>query len=105
MISIEDEVNKHRNCRERDKLEVIIKDYKNLALQYAQNIVLAGRYNMVALKLQEICDKLPAQNLKRPASKAQNVPVKTADITSAENARIKAEWDQKAGSPRSGGKR
>jgi hypothetical protein len=105
MIGIEDEVNKHRNCRERDKLEAIIKDYKNMALQHAQNMVLAGQYNTVAHKLQEICDKLPAQHLKHPVGSTHTAPVKTADITSAENARIKAEWDQKAGSQRSGGRR
>jgi hypothetical protein len=75
-----------------------IRNYKDLALQSAANMVLAGQYNTVALKLQEICDKLPAPNLKNPANNnLLGVPTKTANISSDENARINAAWKQKTG--------
>jgi len=95
MISVDDEVNKYKNCRDRDELTRQIKNYKNLALQSATNLVLAGQYSAVAHKLQEICDKLPAQQIiKRPVSGKQK-PVKTADITNEEQARIDADWQKK----------
>jgi hypothetical protein len=102
MINLEAEVSKHKNCRDRDELGRVIRDYKNLALQHATNIVLAGQYNAVALKLQEICDKLPAPHLKNPGSNTLGVPVKTATITREENARINATWKQKTGGTRHG---
>jgi hypothetical protein len=74
----------------------LIQDYKNLALQSAKNFTLAGQYNMVALKLQEICDRLPAPNLKVHTDNTLGVPVKTANITDEEQERINAEWKNKA---------
>jgi hypothetical protein len=97
MINVEAEVSKHKNCRDRDELGRLIKEYKSLAVQYAQNIVAAGQYNKVALKLQEMCDKLPAPNLKYPTGNTLNVPVKTATISSDENNRINAAWRKKTG--------
>jgi hypothetical protein len=97
MINVDAEVSKHKNCRERDKLEKVIHEYKNLALQHATNFVMAGEYNMVAHKLQEIYDRLPAQHLKSQPAKTQNAPVKTATITKDENVKINAAWKQKAG--------
>jgi len=96
MVDVESEVNKHRNCKDRDELGRVIKDYKNLAIQHAKNIVMAGQYNLVAFKLQELYDKLPAPNLKPIPSYSQSAPVKTANITREEQARISAEWRQKA---------
>jgi hypothetical protein len=98
LVNVEAEVSKHRNCKERDKLEIVIRECKNLALQHAMNLSVAGQYNTVAHKLQEICDKLPAPNLKgRTAGSTQHTPVKTATITNEENARIKAAWGKKTG--------
>ena len=93
MINVEAEVNKHRNCKDRDEFVRLIKDYKNLALQNATNLVMAGQYTTVAHKLQEICDKLPAPNLiKHMASSTNAAPVKTANITNEEKARISTAW-------------
>ena len=97
MINVEAEVSKHKNCKDRDELTKWIKEYKSLALKNATDIVAAGQYNMVALKLQEICDKLPPPRLKNIVPSSSNVPVKTASITSEENAKISAAWKQKAG--------
>jgi hypothetical protein len=97
MINVDVEVNKHKNCKERDKLERVIQDYKSLALQHAKNFALAGEYNMVAHKLQEIHDRLPEKHLKPQSVKTQNTSVKTATINKDENARINAAWKQKAG--------
>jgi len=97
VVNVENEVNKHKNCKDRDELTRLIKDYKNLAIQHAKNIVLAGQYNLVALKLQEHLDKLPAPNLKPIiGSSTNNVPVKTVNITREEEARINAAWKQRA---------
>jgi len=96
MIDVEAEVNKHRNCKDRGELGKLITEYKSLAIQYAKNFVLAGQYNMVAFKLQEICDKLPAPHLKNQFGSTHNAPVKTATITSEEQAKINAAWKQKA---------
>jgi hypothetical protein len=95
MTVVETEVNKHKNCRDRDELGRLIRDYKDLARQSATNMVLAGQYNSVALKLQEICDKLPAPHLKNPGSNIHSTPVKTANINNEENARINAAWRKK----------
>jgi hypothetical protein len=94
MVSVEAEVSKYKNCKDRDELVRLIKEYKSQALQHASNLVLAGQYSSVALKLQDLCDKLPAPQLKHQAS-APNVPVKTAKITSDEQARIDADWKKK----------
>ena len=97
MINVEAEVKKHRNCRDRDELGRQIKVYKDLAFQYASDIVTAGQYNMVAFKLQEIYDSFPAPRIKVPGSDRQSAHVKTATITDAENARIHADWKKKTG--------
>jgi hypothetical protein len=94
MINVEAEINKHRNCRDRDELTRQIKGYKDLALQHATNLVEAGQYTTVAHKLQEICDKLPAPQLVK-YSNAQSAPVKTANITSEEQAKISDAWRRK----------
>jgi len=99
MINVEAEVNKHKNCKDRDELSRHISDYKALALQSANNLTLAGQYNMVALKLQEINDKLPAPRLKNlAASSRPDAPTKTAKISKEEKAKINAAWSKKAGS-------
>jgi len=105
MIDVETELNKHRSCRDRDELEGYIKEYKNLALMHANNFVLAGQYNTIAQKLQEICNKLPAPHLKHISSGTQNAPVKTVNITNEEEAKIEAAWKQRAGSKNNGVKR
>ena len=97
MIDIEAEVNKHRNCKERSKLEGAIKEYKNLAFKYASNLALAGQYNTVMLKLQEICNRLPNPLSRNTAARARGVPLKTATVTSEENAKISAAWNEKTG--------
>jgi len=96
MVDVESEVNKHKNCKDRDELGRVIKDYKNLAIQHAKNIVLAGQYNLVAFKLQEMYDKLPAPHIKIITGSSQGTPVKTANITREEQARINAAWKKKA---------
>jgi hypothetical protein len=96
MIDVEAEVSKHRNCKDRDELGRLIKDYKNLALQNATNLAMAGQYSTVAHKLQEICDKLPAPRLiKYPAGGAHGGQVKTVTITNEEKDRISADWEKK----------
>jgi hypothetical protein len=98
MINVEVEVSKHKNCKDRDELGMLIREYKNLALQSARDMALAGKYNSVALKLQEIYDKLPAPHLKNPGnSNLLGVPTKTANISSEENAKINAAWQKKTG--------
>ena len=95
MINVEAELNKHKNCRDRDKLERLIQDYKSLALQNATNLAMAAQYSTVAQKLKEICDRLPAPNLiKYPAGRT-GFQAKTATITSEEQARIDADWKSK----------
>jgi len=96
LIDVEKEVNKHRHCKDRDELTRVIKDYKNLAIQHASNLALAGNYNTVAFKLQEICDKLPAPHIKIPTGTHGSAPVKTANITKEEQAKINAAWTKKA---------
>ena len=96
MINVEAEVNKHKNCRDVDELEKIIKEYKNLVLKHASSLTLAAKYNMVAFKLQEICDKLPAPRLKKLATSTNDTPVKTATITDEENTQINAAWEKRA---------
>jgi len=105
MIDVEAEVNKHKNCRNRDELEKHIQEYKSLALQYAKDFTVAGKYNMVAHKLKEFCDKLPAPHLKNVTSRTPSAPVKTATITKEENAQINAEWKQREGGTYNDGKR
>jgi hypothetical protein len=92
MINVEAEISKYKNCRDRDELEKRIKEYKSLAFQYASDIVMAGQYNKVALKLQEIFNKIPAPPLKKPASGTYSAPTKTATITKEENTQINAAW-------------
>jgi hypothetical protein len=97
MLNVEAEVNRYKNCRDRDELEKRIKEYKDLALHHSKNITAAGLYNKVALKLQEIYNKLPAPNLKNLANSKYRTPVKTAKITNEESAKINADWKQRAG--------
>ncbi|MDR2543493.1 MAG: hypothetical protein LBC80_08630 [Treponema sp.] len=93
MINVEAEVNKYKSSRDRDELGRRIYEYKSLALKHSHDIIKAGQYNMVALKLQEICDKLPAPILKRAGSNTHTAPVKTATITNEENKKINAAWE------------
>jgi hypothetical protein len=95
MINVDAELNKYKNCRDRDELTRQIKNYKNLALQYASNLVLAGQYTTVAHKLQEICDKLPPPQLIKYPTGGGKKSVKTANITNEEQARIDADWQKK----------
>ena len=97
IVNVEAEINKHRNCRERGELERHIQEYKNLAMEYATNFTLAGQYNTIAHKLQEICDKLPAPNLKPHTSGAPRASVKTVALNNEEKAKINAAWAKKAG--------
>jgi len=100
MVNVEAEVNKHKN-KSRDLIEKQIQEYKYLAREHAQDIYTAGQYNMVAFKLQEIFDKLPAPRLKNvPGSGHDNIAVKTASISRDEKAKINAAWKKKAGSTR-----
>jgi len=103
MINVEAEISKFKNCKDRDELGRRIKEYKSLALKFANDIVLAGRYNMVALKLQAICDKLPAPKLKKLPSNTNATPVKTVTVTNEENTQIKAAWDERTKSKRDDG--
>jgi len=96
MIDVEAEVNKYRNCKDRDELGRQIKSYKSLALQHAKNLVVAGQYSTVAQRLQEICDRLPAPHLIKYPSGTQNAQVKTATITGEERDKINADWKKKA---------
>jgi formate-dependent phosphoribosylglycinamide formyltransferase (GAR transformylase) len=102
MIDVEAEINKHKGCKDRDKLERLIQEYKSLARQHAMNFTAAGQYNMVAHKLQEIFDKLPAPHLRKPIGGTSGAPVKTATISNEENNRISAAWKKKAGNTRGG---
>jgi len=96
-MDIEAEVNKHKHCKDRDELGRAIKEYKNLALQYATNLIVAGQYTTVAQRLQAICDKLPApQLIKYPAGSAKNAQTKTATITDEERDKIDSAWKKKA---------
>jgi len=97
IINVKGEIEKFKNCNDRDKLERAILDYKNQARQNAMDIVLAGQFNSIVFELQKVCDKLPAPKLKNVGSNKPNVPVKTAKITSKEAAKIDAAWKQKAG--------
>jgi len=96
-MNVQAEVDKHKNVKDRDDLGRIIKDYKNLALQSANDIVTAGQYNMVALKLQERYDAMPAPRLKSIPSGAPGAPTKTAKIGKDEKAKINAAWNRKTG--------
>jgi len=97
MVNVEAEVSKHRHCKDQDEMRRFIKEYKDLAIQYAaKDLIVAGQYNAVALKLQEICDKLPAPRIKIVTGSAHSAPVKTATITNEEQAKIDAAWRRKA---------
>jgi hypothetical protein len=96
-MNVEEEVNKHKTCRDREELGRLIRNYKNLAMQHATNMVMAGQYNMVAHRLEEIFDRLPDPHLKNITARAPESPVKTASITNEENARINADWKKKTG--------
>jgi len=96
MVNVEVELSKHKNCKDRDELVRLIHDYKSLALQHANDIITVGQYNMVALRLQELCDKLPAPRLKKLPSAAPGAPTKTAKISNEEKVKINAAWSKKA---------
>ena len=94
MINVEAEVSKYKNCRDRDELGRLIKGYKSLALKNASNLSAAGQYSLVAQKLQEMCDRLPAPQLvKYPTGGARSV--KTATLSNEEQAQINAAWEKK----------
>jgi len=97
-MNVEAEVSKYKNCKDRDELGRAIKNYKDLALQSANDIITAGQYNLVALKLQEIHDKMPAPRMKSIPTGSSQAPVKTAKIGKDEKAKINVEWNRKAGS-------
>ena len=96
MINVEAEVSRHKNVKDRGEFGRLIREYKSLAVQHADNLVMSGQYDMVAHKLQELCDKLPAPNLKKIQSAAPGTPVKTAKITREEKVKIEKAWNKKA---------
>ncbi|MCL2276274.1 MAG: hypothetical protein FWC21_00105 [Treponema sp.] len=100
MINVDAEVSKHKNVKDRDEMIRCIKDYKNLALQHANDMMVAGQYNAVAFKLQEICDKMPAPRLKQIPSSSPSAATKTAKITKDERKRIDADWSKKTSGKR-----
>ena len=96
-MNVQAEVDKHKNVNDRDELGRIIKDYKGLALQHAGDMILAGQYNLVALKLQERYDKMPAPRMKGIPTGSTSAPTKTAKISKDEKAKINAAWSRKTG--------
>jgi len=96
IVDVKGEINKYKNCNDRDKLERAIQDFKKLALQNASDVNAAMQINSIVLELQKVCDKLPAPKLKNIISGKSNIPVKTAKITSHEAQRIETEWEKKA---------
>ena len=97
MINVDAEVNKHKNVRDRGELGLIINEYKSLALQNSDNIFMAGQFNMVAHKLQEIWEKMPAPALKKLPGASSGAPTKTARISKEEKAKISDAWVKRAG--------
>ena len=104
MINVEAEVSKHKNTKDRDMLGSTIRDYKNLALSSAGDIVLAGQYNLVALKLQEIYDKMPAPRMKSMPARTPGAQTKTATTSREEKSKINAAWNKRVTSPPKGKK-
>jgi len=96
MFDVENEVSKFKNCKDRDEIVWQIKEYKSRALQCSSDIVLAGQFNMVAFKLQEICDKLPAPRLKKIPTGGPAAETRTAKISKSEKKRIESDWDKRA---------
>jgi hypothetical protein len=96
ILDVDFEVNKYKNSKDRDELTRLIKEYKKLAMENASDFNTAGKYNSIAFKLQEICDKLPPPQLKNPLANKKSVATKTANLTREEQARIEREWKQKA---------
>jgi radical SAM superfamily enzyme YgiQ (UPF0313 family) len=96
IVNVENEVNKYK-AKSREEIERAIQDYKNLAIQHAVDFTLAGQYNMVAQKLREICDRLPAPNLRPHTASAPRASVKTVALNNEEKAKIDAAWAKKAG--------
>ena len=94
-MNVQAEVDKYKNCKDRDEIGRAIKDYKNLALQSANDIVTAGQFNLVAHKLQERYDAMPAPRLKSIPTGSPNAPTKTAKIGREEKAKINAAWNKK----------
>ncbi|MCL2186292.1 MAG: hypothetical protein FWB86_10640 [Treponema sp.] len=104
MINVEAELSKYKSCKDRDELGRVIRDYKGKALQCSGDIVSAGQYNLVALKLQEIYDSLPAPKLRNPAARTPGAPTRTATTTSDEQAKIRADWQKRTGKGKGGKK-
>jgi len=104
MINVEAEVSKYKTIKDRDELGRIIRDYKDKALQCSGDLVAAGQYNMVVLKLQEIYDKFPAPKLRNPASRGPGAPTRTATTTSDEQAKIRSDWQKRTGKGKGGKK-
>jgi hypothetical protein len=96
IIDVQKEINKYKG-KGRDELEKVIQEYKNQAIQHAVDFNLAGQYNMVAQKLREICDKLPAPNLKHVTHNRPNTPIKTANLSHEDDAKINDAWKQRVG--------
>jgi len=98
MLNVDAEVSKYKNCKDRDEVGRAIKEYKSLALQHANDMILAGKYNSVAHNLQEIHDKLPAPRLKQIPGGREGAQTKTAKISKDEKAKINATWNKRTGS-------
>jgi len=96
IIDVQKEINKYKG-KGRDELEKVIQEYKNQAIQHAKDFSLAGQYNMVAQKLREICDKLPAPTFKHIAHNKPNAPIKTANFSNEDDAKINDAWKQRVG--------
>jgi len=97
MLNVEAEVSKYKNIKDRDELGRVIQSYKSNAIQHANDIFMAGQYDMVAHKLQVFYDKLPAPHIKNTAVHSQATPSKTAKISKEEKAQISAAWKKKTG--------
>ena len=96
-MNVEAEVSKFKNIKNRDELGMEIREYKKLALQHSGDIYLAGQYDMVAHKLQEIYDKMPAPKMKKVSAGRPGAPGLTANINKEEKAKINAAWKKRTG--------
>jgi len=96
-MNVEAEVSKFKNIKNRDELGMQIREYKNLAMQHSGDIFLAGQYDMVAHKLQEIYDKMPAPKLRAAAASKPGAKGVTANINKDEKAKINAAWKKRTG--------
>ena len=94
-MNVEAEVSKYKNCKDRDELGRAIKNYNSLALQSANDIIMAGQYNLVALRLQEVYDKMPAPRMKSIPTGSAPAQTKTAKIGKDEKVKINTAWNNK----------